>query len=249
LLETKDNVAKWVSILCCLLSMGLSSASASAQSRLTEPANALAGKPWNIGVFGTGGLALGYRDVERQPYVTGPEYWAPVELQFFNAGVHVGKILTPPIGPSIIHGQFELGADVLPFWQAHYPPQALQYHSGSNGMGLAPLGAKNRFGMSVTPFLCRWNFSNAGRFVPWVQAGGGILWTNHKFPQYPNKYADTSVINFTPHAGFGLNVFVKPRRSIFVAANAVHISSASLGDHNPGVNVTAQFSLGYSWWK
>ena len=42
---------------------------------------------------------------------------------------------------------------------------------------------------------------------------------------------------------------IKPKRSISFAANAVHISSASLGDHNPGVNASVQFQLGYSWWK
>jgi hypothetical protein len=29
----------------------------------------------------------------------------------------------------------------------------------------------------------------------------------------------------------------------------VHISNASLGDSNPGVNATVQFQIGYSWWK
>jgi hypothetical protein len=29
----------------------------------------------------------------------------------------------------------------------------------------------------------------------------------------------------------------------------IHISNASLGDHNPGLNFTFQFSAGYSWWK
>jgi lipid A 3-O-deacylase len=31
--------------------------------------------------------------------------------------------------------------------------------------------------------------------------------------------------------------------------NVVHISSASLGDKNPGVNSSLLFSVGYSWWK
>jgi lipid A 3-O-deacylase len=29
----------------------------------------------------------------------------------------------------------------------------------------------------------------------------------------------------------------------------MHISNASLGDANPGVNATVQFQIGYSWWK
>jgi hypothetical protein len=47
----------------------------------------------------------------------------------------------------------------------------------------------------------------------------------------------------------GVQYFVRPRQSISFAANAVHISNASMGDSNPGVNASVQFSIGYSWWK
>ncbi|XWK52478.1 acyloxyacyl hydrolase [Tunturiibacter empetritectus] len=52
-----------------------------------------------------------------------------------------------------------------------------------------------------------------------------------------------------PQGGVGLHYFLRPRRSIDFSANGVHISSASLGDRNPGVNASVQFSLGYTWWK
>ncbi len=92
----------------------------------------------------------------------------------------------------------------------------------------------------------------------WGQAAGGLIWTNHKYPAFggppynsqndgPN--ADASVFNFTPQGGVGVHYFVRPRRSIDFSANGVHISSASLGDRNPGVNASVQFSLGYTWWK
>jgi hypothetical protein len=29
----------------------------------------------------------------------------------------------------------------------------------------------------------------------------------------------------------------------------VHISSSSLGDHNPGVNASLQIQVGYTFWK
>ena len=35
----------------------------------------------------------------------------------------------------------------------------------------------------------------------------------------------------------------------YFEANAVHISSASLGDKNPGVNASVQFQIGYAWWR
>jgi hypothetical protein len=95
--------------------------------------------------------------------------------------------------------------------------------------------------------------------MPWIQGAGGLIWTNHKYPAFGNTdptnpaetgpSANTSVWNFTPQFGVGTHYFIKPRRSIDVSANAVHISSASLGDKNPGVNASVQFSIGYSWWK
>jgi len=57
------------------------------------------------------------------------------------------------------------------------------------------------------------------------------------------------VWNFTPQGGVGMHYFFKDKRSVDFSANAVHISSASLGDKNPGVNASVQVSLGYTWWK
>ena len=99
------------------------------------------------------------------------------------------------------------------------------------------------------------------------QGAGGLLWTNHKYPAYggvpicttacttttsygdngPND--DTSVWNFTPQFGVGAHYFLNAHRSVDLGANAIHISSASLGDRNPGINASVQFTLGYSWWK
>lgn len=127
-------------------------------------------------------------------------------------------------------------------------------------------------GVSVTPIILRWNFTHGARWMPWIQGAGGLVWTNHKYPAYgmatsasgpttigppsgqsyldnDGPSADTSVWNFTPQFGVGTHYFLRPGRSIDVSANAVHISSASLGDRNPGVNASVQFSVGYSWWK
>jgi hypothetical protein len=99
----------------------------------------------------------------------------------------------------------------------------------------------------MTPIILRWNLVRWRRVMPWVQGAGGLIWTNHKFP--PNGSKGTSVWNFEPQFGLGLHYFVKPRQAITFAANAVHISSASLGDSNPGVNATVRFQVGYTWWK
>jgi hypothetical protein len=38
---------------------------------------------------------------------------------------------------------------------------------------------------------------------------------NHKFPQYPVRTDNTSVINFTPKFGIGPNLFIQPHQSLF----------------------------------
>lgn len=140
--------------------------------------------------------------------------------------------------------------EIIPFWLARYPPQTQVLHfRGSNQTESSHWNGEDFHGASVTPFLLRWNFSqrDSARVVPWAQLGGGLLWTNHKFPY--SYLGGTSVINFTPQVGAGVNFFNRPKHSINLAMKAIHISNASLGDHNPGLNQTLQFSLGYSWWR
>jgi hypothetical protein len=106
--------------------------------------------------------------------------------------------------------------------------------------------------------MLRWNFVHGQRFMPWLQGAGGVIWTNHKYPPFGSPTSsiadngpgsDTSVWNFTPQFGIGAHYFLRARRSLDIGAHAVHISSASLGDKNPGVNASVQFAIGYSWWK
>jgi lipid A 3-O-deacylase len=108
-------------------------------------------------------------------------------------------------------------------------------------------------GVSVTPVILRWNLRSGHHLLPWIQGAGGLIWTNHKFPPigpYPvPNHLGTSVFNYTPQFGLGVHYFVKPKQSISLSANAVHISNASMGDSNPGVNASVQFSIGYTWWK
>jgi lipid A 3-O-deacylase len=108
--------------------------------------------------------------------------------------------------------------------------------------------------------MLRWNLTSWHKFEPWLQGAGGVIWTNHKYPAFPvagspenitndGPNADASVWNFTPQGGVGMHYFYRPKRSLDVSANAMHVSSASLGDRNPGVNASIQFTVGLSWWK
>jgi lipid A 3-O-deacylase len=205
-------------------------------------------KPFEIGVLFQGGKGVtDNRD----------------DFKFVMAGLHVGKVLTKDLGPGLIHGNFEYAMEAFPFWQSYTPKfqrsncVAIPNSSSISCSPLFTVGGTFT-GASITPIILRWNLTRSARFTPWVQAAGGLLWTNHKYPAFGSPilnlgndgpYTDASVWNFTPQGGVGVHYFFHPKRSIDFSANGVHISSASLGDKNPGVNASVQFSLGYTWWK
>lgn len=217
------------------------------RSPVAEQANA---KPWEYGAFLQGGVGLQDR----------------TDFSFLSLGGRAAKVLTGELGSGVFKGNFEYGAEVLPFWQSYtprfqrlkcFPP--VQAGIGSNVCSQPYTVGGTYTGVSVTPIQLRWNFAHGQRIMPWVQAAGGVVWTNHKYPAVGNlnpldtasngPAGDTSVWNFTPQGGIGLHYFVRSKRSLDLSANAVHLSSASLGDKNPGVNVSLQFTVGYSWWK
>jgi lipid A 3-O-deacylase len=180
------------------------------------------------------------------------------DFRFFMAGAQAGKVLTGNHGPGLLHGNFEYGVQLFPFWQS-YTPKFQRELCPTMGPCSAPYTVGGIFtGVSITPIILRWNFAGTKRISPWVQGAGGLLWTNHKYPAFggppynpsnDGPASDTSVWNFTPQFGVGMRYFIRPRRSIDFGANAIHISSASLGDKNPGVNASVQFTVGYTWWK
>lgn len=173
---------------------------------------------------------------------------------FFSLGVEAGKILTPPIHAGILSGQFQLAVNIMPFWQAYTPAPHVQTFVYQGVTYEEQVGGGTYTGASITPVIFRWNFlAHSKRVQPWFQAAGGLVYTTHKFPPdvlVPHGAPGaTSVWNFSPQGGVGVHYFTRPKRSIDLGVNAVHISSASLGDHNPGVNASIQVQLGYTFWK
>jgi hypothetical protein len=202
----------------------------------------MAHHPWNWGAFFSGGTSASVT-----PSST-----------YLSVGARAGKVLTDPAGPGLLRGQFEYSAEVMPWWQGRTATFERYNLTATSNPDIAAAtgpyktgGAYN--GFSITPILLRWDLSGTRRILPFVQGGGGLIWTNHKFPPVGPLplpgHQGTSVWNFSPQFGVGFQYFLKPRRSITFNANAEHISNASLGDANPGVNATVQFQIGYSWWK
>jgi hypothetical protein len=221
--------------------------------KAVEPVNPVAevrdAKSWEYGPFVNYGNGVGDRS----------------DYHFLSAGFQVGKPLTPVLHAGILSGQFELGSNIMPLWQAYTPaPHYAQYKCDESGQAVPCtllVGGGTYRGVSLTPVIFRWNLlTRSRRIQPWLQGAGGVIYTTHKFP--PN-YESTQIINgqtvlldggtcvwnFSPQGGVGIHYFTRSKRSIDLGVNAVHISSASLGDRNPGVNASLQVQLGYTFWK
>jgi hypothetical protein len=207
-------------------------------------------RSWNYGPFVNYGVGVGDRS----------------DYKFLWAGFHLSKPLSPVVHAGIFSGQFEFGGEIMPLWQSYTPAPHLQTSlcvgtDGKTESCSLEYGGGTFRGVSLEPVILRWNFlTRSRRFQPWFQGAGGLIYTTHKFP--PNVQSTqtingltvlvdggTSVWNFTPQGGFGAHYFIRNKRSIDLGVNAVHISSASLGDRNPGVNASIQVQVGYTFWK
>jgi hypothetical protein len=176
------------------------------------------------------------------------------DFHFLSAGIQAAKPLTPVLKAGVFSGQFEYGVNIMPLWQAYTPAPHEQSFSYPGGSFLGPDGGGTYRGVSLTPVIFRWNFlTGSRRFQPWFQGAGGVIYTTHKFPPdllvLHGTPGGTSVFNFSPQGGIGFHYFTRDKRSIDLGVNALHISSASLGDHNPGVNASIQVQVGYTFWK
>ena len=140
----------------------------------------------------------------------------------WNAGLRYGWVLTNPHGPGFLKGRFEYAIDAVPAYLI-FQPRNVVY-----GVGLNPLNLK-------------WNFATRGHVRPYLELSGGTLFTTHKVP------AGTSDVNFTPSAALGA-YFLRKKYAWAVEARYLHISSAGLGDLNPGIN-TFEVRLGIGRFK
>lgn len=205
-------------------------------------------RSWELGPFLNWGTGVGDRS----------------NYKFLWGGFQIAKIISPVVHAGIFSGQFEFGGEVMPLWQAYTPPPHLQAYTCETQTGQfitcdLPFGGGTFRGVSIEPVIFRWNFlTRSRRIQPWLQAAGGLIYTTHKFP--PNLMSNnnpangpiidggTSVWNFSPQGGIGVHYFLKPKRSIDLVVSGVHISSASLGDRNPGVNASIQIQAQYTFW-
>lgn len=139
------------------------------------------------------------------------------DTEIWNAGLRYGWVLTEPHGPSFLAGRFEYAIDAVPAY--------LIFQRGGTV-----------YGVGVNPINLKWNFATRGRVHPYIELGGGTLFTTQKVPRF------TSKVNFTPSAALGTHLLGE-KYAWTIEARYLHISNAGLGDFNPGIN-TFEVRLG-----
>ena len=140
----------------------------------------------------------------------------------FLFGVRIGRILTNEHGSGLLRGTFEIAGDIIPVDE--YWINGGQYSGG------------------IDPVVLKWNFTHGCKWAPYVAAVGGVLFSNHNLPP-----GDTAQVNFTSGLEVGIQMFRKGSKSWDLSVKPYHLSNASIGNHNPGLNANLQFLLGYSW--
>jgi lipid A 3-O-deacylase len=140
------------------------------------------------------------------------------DIGVWNLGGRYGWILTDPVGPGPLRGRFEYAVDVVPAF-------------------LVVQNTGTAYGFGLNPFALKWNFMPHHNVVPYVDLGGGTLFTNDKAPP------GTSRVNFTTSGALGAH-FLSSKYNWSVELRFMHISNAGLASPNPGIN-TLQLRIGF----
>jgi hypothetical protein len=120
-----------------------------------------------------------------------------------------GRIVTGEHGPGVLRGRLEMVIEVTPVFVAFQSRQA-------EGAGFSPL-------------MFRWNFRPRHAIHPFLDAGAGVVATNHDVPE------NTTGLNFSTHAGGGVRIRVADRWGIVVGYRLHHLSNDNTAPRNPGV--------------
>lgn len=138
----------------------------------------------------------------------------------WNLGFRYGWVLSEPRGPGFLRGRLEYAVDAVPAYIVVQPTNTV-------------------YGAAINPVGLVWNLDTHGRVVPYVELGGGVLFTSAQVP------SGTTRVNFTTDGALGLR-FLRKRATWSADLRFMHISNASLAQVNPGIN-TLQLRVGVGW--
>ncbi len=122
----------------------------------------------------------------------------------------LGIVLTDPVASGWWQGNFEFV--VQPVFARFTRPFAAEAAGGS--------------------FLLAYNFLSLGRWVPFVDAGAGMIWTNLA----PRISEQSTQFEFTLETGLGVHYFLYEHVTWTMGVRLHHISNGGLGDRNTGIN-------------
>jgi hypothetical protein len=143
----------------------------------------------------------------------------------WGAEFHLGRVLTGEHGEYWRRGTLEWDFAAIPVVQ--YYVNGRSYYMGG-----------------VEAASPRWNFTRVSkRAVPFVGFDGGILFGPQKFPP-----GNTSQNNFTLGFDLGNHLLTKRKQTFDATIRFFHLSNAGLGYYNPGVPLSIQLVLGYTWY-
>lgn len=131
-------------------------------------------------------------------------------------GLRYGWVLTQAHGPGPLRGRFEYAVDAV--------PATLVFQR------------TNTFGTGIDPVVLKWNFERQGRWAPYMEIDGGLLFTSDQVPP------GTSNVNFTSGAALGIQFFGRHWNPM-LGVRYLHVSNAGLSTPNPGIN-TVQVLVG-----
>lgn len=146
------------------------------------------------------------------------------KTEVFDIGLRYGRVISGTHLPSFLRGRFEYTVDLVPVYVIFQP-------------------ANTAYGWGFTPLGLKWDFVRRGRFAPYLELGGGTLFSNHNVPTYTND------VNFTPSAALGTHILGE-KYNWSVELRYLHISNAGLASFNPGLNtVEVRLGMGRFWKK
>lgn len=127
----------------------------------------------------------------------------------------VGMVLTDPLGTGWWQGNVEVLVE--PLFARFVKPFAAEAAGGS--------------------LVVQYNFLSFGRWMPFWQAGAGMVWTNLA-PRIPEQSAQ---FEFLLDTGPGVYYFMTETLTLTTAVRLHHLSNAGIGDRNVGVNAVLAY--------
>jgi lipid A 3-O-deacylase len=144
------------------------------------------------------------------------------DTQLWLTGARLGKVVTSDLGKGFFRGRLEYAVEAIPAFFVFQDSTV--------------------YGFDVTPILLKWNFTSANRWIPFFEAGAGMLLTSEDVPE------KTFPFNFTPQAGFGFHIPTGQKQAFTLTLKYMHISNGGLDRPNPGIN-SIQMMVGYHWFR